>query len=77
MYLKPAHDPVVLLVLVPNGSSEHTPFTPDVVTKGISIDLFEIPPWSGQRLQNAFICMNKAMGSVIKTDLPMFPETAK
>jgi hypothetical protein len=47
MYLKPAHDPVVLLVLAPNGSSGHTPFTPDVVTKGVSIDPFEIPSWSG------------------------------
>jgi hypothetical protein len=48
MYLTPAHNSVVL-VLAPNRSSEHTPFTPDVVTKVISIHLFEIPPWSGQK----------------------------
>jgi len=47
MYLKPANDPAVILVLAPNGSSGHTPFTPDVVTKSTSIDPFEIPSWSG------------------------------
>lgn len=47
MCLKPAHDPVLLLVLAPNSSSGHIPFTPVVVTKGISRDPFEIPSWSG------------------------------
>jgi hypothetical protein len=43
MYLKLIYDPVVLLALTPNCSSGHTPFTPDVVTKGISKEPFEIP----------------------------------